>query len=81
MGFALRIYDSILNVYQPQELVNNYYFYVCTAKGGKPKLQDRDAVLIRRSWFRSEDKITVEKIANLEECDEYGLTEVADVLL
>lgn len=49
--------------------------------GGKPKLQDRDAVLIRRSWFRSEDKITVEKIANLEECDEYGLTEVADVLL
>ena len=50
-------------------------YYTSIFQGGKPKLQDGDAVLIGRSWFRSGEKITAEKIA--EECDEHGLTEVA----
>ena len=45
-------------------------------QGGKPKLQDGDAVLIGRSWFKSGEKITVEKIS--EQCEEHGLAEIDD---
>ena len=52
------------------------FVYFTFIQGGKPKLQDGDAVLIGRSWFSSGEKITVDKIS--EQCDEHGLTEMAD---
>lgn len=40
-------------------------------QGGKPKLQEGDAVLIARAWFNVGEKLTVSKI--IEECDDLGL--------
>ena len=38
--------------------------------GGKPKLQDGDAVLVARSWFNAGETVTLAKIA--QECDDQG---------
>ena len=67
------VYIRTLHMYT-ESLISVYCSSIL--QGGKPKLQDGDAVLIGRSWFSSGEKITLQKIT--EECDEHGLIEVAD---
>ena len=42
-------------------------------QGGRPKLQEGDAVLIARSWFEVGTKVSVNKVAEDPECDDLGL--------
>ena len=48
-----------------------YDEFLIPLQTNKPKLPDIDAVVVTRSWFPLQQKITVKKVE--EESDEYGL--------
>ena len=48
-----------------------YDEFLIPLQTNKPKLPDIDAVVVARSWFPLQQKITVKKVE--EESDEYGL--------